>query len=813
MATVTLARRTHDFILQNLTSTPATAVNLVCQRDKNGFRQLTEGRLPLRAPAQAIGDLSYTQFDPSANLSYSQSDFSGGALLPRYAGGTVNRYASSDGLDPRWENILTLGMELEGPLWFLAKNLNAETVLDEWTDANGGSLNRDTSIVRTGSASWKVLCSASAPASYAYVTLANPVVYRSKSITFAGYIRASSVPDEAVLIIEDSAGRTQGTGGGDPNTWRYQSVTRTIDSGATYVRIGFGIATGTTSAISINLDDAFLLPAGGIVCNGVAELNDNLYGIFGRFVCQWDEGDDVWNAVYIHATANATDIVEFNGNIYVAFGGGDNAYIYGATTSWTVSTLSADAKHAHFFAVARGDNTNSTAMWKSRFDEDDGHHYHVASALIATNAGTWNTEDAIGSSDRHITRLYSFNETIFVGKEDGLHIYARTDTSADVASARWLNDINQYVNAPDSDNFSQGAEFFKHLYLIASQQSFFRHTGTELQNISGLLFAPRLGDFGGRVRAMTTDPVQLWLLTDTPTTDTTVAKETWLMSVRQTEEGFKVHAMEKVGIGDINHLVANSSYLWALGRKYNTDASAYESAIYRWVLPEKTVAPALDDTPAINTGGTLDLSLVDYGLPDQDKAFQSVSIFYENNLDAEHTIAVSFALNGGSSFTTLGTANSSGTSSTFFFNDISSPETNAVGKAIQCRITMATDDTVSPRLYAIVIRANYRPARVRTWSVMVRVGSNMVALGGVRDESLTISSGAVDPTKANIITALETLEASEYPIVMVEDFDDDNSSTTRRVHIQRDTLTKLRGSENDNREEIWGFTMQEVSVA
>jgi hypothetical protein len=201
-------------------------------------------------------------------------------------------------------------------------------------------------------------------------------------------------------------------------------------------------------------------------------------------------------------------------------------------------------------------------------------------------------------------------------------------------------------------------------------------------------------------------------------------------------------------------------------------------------------------------------------MPDQDKAFHSVTIHYENNLDAEHTIIVAFSLDGSSSFTTLGTANGSGTSSTFFFNDIGTPEDNAVGRSIQIQVTMATDDTVSPRLYAMVIRANYEPDPVKTREVFFYVGENRNMLTGQTDETITVgAAGGQVPSKANILTAIENMEAQAYPIQLLEDFDDDNSLSTTRVRILRDSIRRVPDSERDAKSEVWAMTLQEVAVS
>jgi hypothetical protein len=794
MADVTFQGRTHDLILQNLTSSPVTAVNLVCARDSRGIRRLTEGRLAVTPDRLAIGDLTYSQFDPSANLSYSQSDFSGGSLKPRYEGGPVSKYDRADGLDGRWESVLTLGA-LKVNFWFLARNLNAEdSTVDPWTDS-GGTSARDTAVQRNGTASWRL--NATASGDQMFIDLTNPTVYQSRAITFAAYIRSDG-SNNARLSINDGVGTTNGSDVTSA-TFTYSSVTRTINGSATRVRLIF--EANSSATYSLYLDDGYVSDAGAVVANGGADLGGRYYALFGRMVCRLDETNDKWDAVYIHATINGTAIVEYNGNIFVAFGNGDTAYIYGSGTSWTVSTLSGDSKYAHFWAVSR------QTLWKARKDGGGDFHF-IASSLNAINGGSWSSEYTIGSSDSSIGFLEGNDDTIYVGKDDGLFAYLRVYN--DGGSADLFTNI-----LPDHAHFNVAKSWHGWLYVATTRQSLLRIRSGVIEDISGILFSPRSLAGGGDVISMVADEVQLFLIIDG-----LVSTARWLASLRVVGDEIRLHMLEEftstsfdgADVLGINY-DAGPNYLWSFGRITDTGASEERDVTLRWQLPVNGVSPALDQTPTLNLSGTLHLPSVDYGLPDQEKAFQSLTIHYENNLDAEHTIVIAFALDGSTSFTNVGTANGSGTSSTFYFNNITSPETNAVGRAIQVRITMATDDTVSPRLYAIVIRANYRPARVKTWACEVRVGSNIKVLNAAQDEPLTLSSADAVPTKANIITALELLEALEYPIVLTEDFDDDDVSTTHRVHINRATLRRIPTSEKDTHEEVWGFMLQDVQIA
>lgn len=795
------ANPTHDIQLKDLPSGGSTDVAFVLAKDKSGRKIWSERRKPPFGARRSEGAVGYADLDPGHDLVFSQSDWSGGALQALYSPQHPDRYANADGVDMRWSNLAALGMQISSRrMDFIIRNGDAEdTSTAMWTNDANGAISRDTAVYDTGSASWKlhVTSPSGAGVSFSYITVANPTAYQGREITVYGRVRGDGGALPVRLRIADSVGSTD-SAGVTAATWTTSSVTRTIDAAATYVRIGIAKNySGTPGAEADGwADDIFVVPTGGLVCGGIARLASNLYGIFGRAVCQWDETNDKWDAVYVHASATATSIVEYNGNIYVAFGNGDNAYIYGSGTSWTVSTIAGDAQYAHFFAVSRG------TLWKSRYD-GGGTHNVIASSTNPINGGSWSSEYTVGSSDRKITGLYDILDTVVGGKEDGLHYYLRVYEDGTTADT-FANATNEYRSDPDSENFQRGAEFKGRLYLAASQQSFYFFDLANVVDLSGLLFSPRLTDFGGRIRAMAADTAQLWMLMDTPTSDTSATKETWLLSLRPRGNDILVHTVEKVNIGDINALGVHAGYLWALGRLYNTTHSVYRDAVYRWTLPSKSVAPALDASPVINTTGSFESSVWDNGLPDTQKAFINLTIFVKPSvMDAEHTIVAKFRLDGASSWTTLGTFNGSGAIQTKYFNAITNPETNAVGKTIQLRFEFNTDDSVSPEMYAFSLHANLRTSRVRLWDVYVKVGNELQMLNGQKD---TVKA-------ATKLTNLRTLEAQTYPIELSEAFYEETTANTYRVQIVEGSMARVPDKETEPGVEVWKFEMQEVTVA
>jgi len=710
--------------------------------------------------------------------------------------GDSNRYSQADGCDARWGPV-TLGMK-KVPADFLLRNGGAElNAITGWTAGSGVTLSASTSSPRSGS---YVFSSVNGSGTTLFTqTLVNPTVWRSKEFTVTAWIKRTVGSSYGARIKVYDAGGSPATAvqstAVTASSYTRTTATFTPNSGATSVTIEIE-ATGTPSSHTFFVDDVSITPTGGVVWAGTAQCASNLYAACGRAVLQWDETNDVWNAVSVHATQTTTDIIEFNGNVFVAFAGGA-AYIYGTGTSWTTSTTSDPGLEATYFTVSR------ELFWKSGPTSGNNTNYRVWSSTDPTNGGSaWTGPYVIGSSDRSITALYSVADTVIAAKEDGLYTYRRSYNDGTAANI-FENTTNEFVSMPSTENFARGAVWQGNLYLGASLQSFFVIEGATFNyiDLSGLFFHPEVPTMGGRPWAMAGDPAQLWLLVNTPTADTSTSKTVWLMSLRSPGE-WKLHPIQTVEMGDINDLAVNNGYVYAMGRLY--DGTAYVNSSYRWTLPADNVAPAYASSPIINTTGTFTPPQFGFELPETQKA-QLAMTFIVADTDAEHTIAVKFGLDGAApSTTTLGTINSASRVQTLYFNDISTPETNAVSHLLQPELTFTTDDTVSPKLHAMALHSAIRPARFRVWECYVDIG-----------DGLLLNNSYVEPvSKASILTKLNTLEVQPYPIAFEHDLDQDGVATEIRVHIlDIGKEPEVGGGQVREGVEVWKLLLQEADVS
>ena len=798
--------KSHDVKFESSVASPTTTLELMLALDKEGLPKWREFRLPPFASRQSQGAVDYAHYDPDRDLVWSQKSWHDGALAQVYHkdGTTDWRYLEADGCDLRWEGVATLGMTLGPQLSQVIPNAGWETgAAGGWTltaGSAGGSISVTTTAPRTGTYHLRLGKTAAGTASQALYAVPWSNNWRSRVITFGFHAsRVGAAANRARVLVSDGVLNSESVFSNNPaiGTYTWGSVTHTVDAAATKLEL---LVTSETSgdAGTWDADDMIFRTAAGDLSVGFAEAKGKLCTAVGPMVMRWDETNDFWESIFVHsAGTTATDIVSHNDTLYVAFGY-SASYVYStdvsaATPTFTTSTRVAPADKAGYWAVRRD------SIWKSQSANT------VTSTTDATNgAAAWATALNVGSTSSDITRMYAFQDSIVVGKENGLHLYLAVYEDGTSANL-FLNVTEEFLALIDTENFARGAVYKGNLYMTTAQQGLYIFDGSTLVDATQLMFVPLAGHTG-RVRALTADPSNLWMLVDVNTADATSTKEVWLYSLRERQGRFYIHTTEKIDIGDINALAVNQGYLYAIGRAQHADLSAFTISTRRWTLPTKSIAPAYDATPAINTGGNFVTYVWDGGLPDENKAFISLTIFTKpSTLDTEHTILVAFRLDSASAYTTLGTFSGTGAIQTKFFETVTTPETNAVGRAIQLRFTFASDDTVSPELYAFALHSTLRPTRVRTWEMFFQIG-----------EGVRLHNGLADPeAKATKQAALRTLEAQTYPIRMSADLNQDGTAEYNQFAVQiiPGTLELVPTESRQEGVEVWRVVVQEVTVA
>ena len=803
--------------IQDKASSPSTELRLTVEEEEGGVERWREFRAPKLPPRRTQGALTVSEQDPLVDFTWAQDDWSDGGLRPYYREADA-RYALAMGIDARWEGVLSLGMAQSAPLDYLIQGMGAEREgdLGKWTSVGSAvTLTQESTIVNDddGTYSYKfVATTGSGSASYVKQSLANPTLYRGRTIIVGIWMYVTTIGSDhnPTVSIYDGQGTTHATAinsvsGYGTGGWHFTSVEREIHGSASEVTIYIGDSTnanGTTNlvyyfdTISIEVDGA-----GDEVCVGMATHNNITYHAQGQVITRWDENRDCWDAVYIHASADATDIVHFDNNIYVAFGY-SAAYIYGSLTTWTVSTLASAIKNAKYFAVARN-NAGNLALWKTETVNT------IKSATDATNSGSFSGAYTIGSSDRDITGLFSAFDTIMVGKEDGLWQYNRTYAGTSTAENAFAPVSTEWDKGVHSGNFSTGAEWHGFFYTTASTQSIIRWAPGQIQDITSLFVAPRIPGYGGEIKALAPSPPEMWIAADIPETaeagvfgDFPIgiggasSKNIKIISLRQDSSGaFNVHTMDEAKFGEIDALnvyydeASDTRYLVAAGRVTGGGTERDHARSYRWSLPTRSAAPYIDAGTVVAKSGTFDTSIWHGGVPGTSKAFLKAVFWVENiGSDGSETLKVQYALDGEDSETyTLGTLSSTDRVQTLYFKDATvtsggadiNPLTQATGRSIQLRLTLTTtapENKDRPKLFAFEIHSTLRPPKLKTWEVFVRIGEDMIQ-----------ESGYYDPvSKTKQLTDLDTLEDQVYPIYFKHTYDghagfDEESSTSVQI--------------------------------
>ena len=819
--------------IQDKVSSPDTELRLVVDEEEGGVERWREYRAPKLPPRRTQGALTVAEQDPLVDFTWAQDDWSDGGLRPYYREGDA-RYALAKGMDARWEGVLSLGMAQSQPLDYLIQGMGAEDSADllKWTSVGSAvTLTQESTIVNddNGTYSYKFVATTvgggSPEASYVKQSLPNPTLYRGREVVVGIWMYVTTIGSDhnPTVAIYDGQGTTVGTAinavsGYATGKWLFTSVTRTIHASASELTIYIGdstVANGTTAlvyyfdTISIQVEGE-----GDEICVGMATMDNAVYHAQGRVITKWDENRKCWDAVYIHATADATDIIHFNNNIYVAFGY-STAYILGSTTSWATSTLSGDTKYANYFAVARN-NAGNLALWKSETVNT------IKSATDATNSGSWSSAYTIGSEDRPITGLFSAFDTILVGKQDGLWQYNRHYAGTSTAENAFAPVSTEWDKGVHTGNFAIGEEWHGYFYTTASTQSIIRWAPGQIQDITSLFVAPRIPGYGGEIKALAPSPHEMWIAADIPETaeagvfgDFPVliggasGKSIKIISLRQDANGqFNVHTIDEAVFGEIDALMVyndissdnandHTRYLVAGGRATGGGSEKDHARLYRWTLPTRSAAPYIDANTATGKSGTFDTSIWHGGVPGTSKAFLKAVFWVENLGEAgSETLKVQYGLDGEDSETyTLGTLTSTNRIQTLYFKDAThtqadaaegisagdaiNPLTQATGRSIQLRLTLTTtapENPDRPKVFAFEVHSTLRPPKLKTWEVFVRIGEDMMQ-----------ESGYYDPvSKTKQLTDLDTLEDQVYPVYFKHTYDghagfDEESSTSVQI--------------------------------
>ncbi len=520
------------------------------------------------------------------------------------------------------------------------------------------------------------------------------------------------------------------------------------------------------------IDDICVIPAGA-VSFPVPPVNFEgyMYAICGQMLLYWNESRGTFDCGYFFdRVVNTIEI--FDGKMLVGstVKDGSNNYKYwyitvggdpaSTTISVTAVTSSTDSvAQAQFFVKARN-ASGDYAIAKVRSNKV---------AFIsdpATGSPVWGAEIDVGKDDRDITNAFAANDTLIIGKEDGMFVYDRN--------------VNQFRDvSPEAGLFTGGNNFKRaiaragRIYATSGDRAFwsipFLVADNQWEDISYLLRATSFIGFGGRVTALAQDVNNIFVAVSDdlkpftqlfpyqmPFTFNTqgITQKIYLVAVRTQKDSpgspseQVAHTITSLDMKECLQIArykdtsgtADRSSTFAFGTFSNDDTShsdTDEPRITRLVMPVENEHPSLVGSKQIRTKGQFYTSFMDFNFPDQEKVLSKVA-FLTNNVDSDSTVQLFYKVDNDtydddSGWTSIGTLTSSG--SQVLTPSLSSPISF---KRIRFKLELATANRTDPgpRVLNMIVHSVFNPVDFLTWNIEAKVldarltGSQVATVAG-----------------------------------------------------------------------------------
>jgi len=791
-----------------------------------------EQRAPELPPRQTQGDLQWTHLDPLKDFVFSQNNWDGGALKITYSPDNINGYESADGCDAANE-VITLAIP-RGPrhssgdlitsqdenelMGFDIEDQFFTNGVSRWVAGAGATVSQETSDVNSAGGALKIVTDGSrisgqTLATYTYAADEKPAA----STDWAFEAIAKRTVGDADIEIEiqnGSSGNTATTA--TITSSSFTSLFAEENSGiVTTVTIKFKMTNNETTATTIIIDDMFSVrfnaDSDSTKPAGLAQVGGVLYGAWGNVVYVWDDTDSFWRISHTIVDSNIIDIIAFQGNIYLALGS-TLGYIYGTDTAgWTVSTKTSPDDDAFGWAISK-DSNGLLALWRAETESS------VSSSSNPINGGAvWSDPVSLGDSTPDITNMFGVFDSLLVGKAEGLFEYTRYDPNNTSGDNTFKNVAEDFEPNPSEDNFINGVPWHGWLWLSTSEGGFLRYRPGELQDLSAILRVSTAGDIAvGPIRTFVSTPRELYLIFQENTSfHLGVIIEKAGQIIFHILDELKTSDLDDFGISSVSDVGRGIIYTDGTYRFLIVQLQAKTPHASMIRVPSAVMyrlpSSANDELPIpvqnaasndkVRLTGTFKSSRWDGNLPDTPKTFVALTV-RGAAIAADGSVAVVFFADGGAQ-KTLGTFSGSGEVQTLYFHDITDPVADAIGRTIQLEftITRSSKSITPPQVYAFALHSVLNPRRVRTWTIDVHIGDNVLT-----------ESGLPDPQSADTILAnLDTLELQDYPIILKHDLDQDG--TEEEVVVQIRNLERIKEDGIAPDVDTYRLTLQEVLVA
>lgn len=199
-----------------------------------------------------------------------------------------------------------------------------------------------------------------------------------------------------------------------------------------------------------------------------------------------------------------------------------------------------------------------------------------------------------------------------------------------------------------------------------------------------------------------------------------------------------------------------------------------------WALPLNAATPDLDDLDIGNTSDFVEFGTWDGGeeFADLTKAIDSVTIRCRG-LSGNETVTLSMGADGQAyDAVTIGTLSGTDSVQTIYTNDMTNPESQAIGKSF----VFGVSTTAAEKGFAIesITVRGHAKQKDEQWELTINSARSMTN-AGLEDISST----------EQIIDLLETLEDSVYPLDFTEDLREQGTENTHTVDIIGESIEEL----------------------
>ena len=766
-------------------------------------------------PRQASDSANYQQQSPDIGLVLDQDSWHrgfGASSISRFGTATESnraraRYGYSDGVLAMFRGELTLGY-LTDESDILIKNGRFENLdstsaydMSDYTTSNA-TLASTATYVKNGDRGATI--TASADDGYIEQTINSPTLFQSKKVFAHCYLRRISGSGNATLQIIDSAGTTSATAVTETSAFTAGIASRTVDGSASSLKVRIKLSTnGDVFAI----DDLAFFPEGGATWTEPQEFSDNIYAACGRTIYKWDDTNEIFNAVYYDAAYAITDLISYQGALYAARGTSANYLRSTNGTTWAnPSTNSGNNRLATYFTRARN-ASGDWALFKNRTNK-------ISISTDPSDTANWGSEIECGDSNRDVTNLFSANDRLYVGREDGLFEYSR--------SANKFLDLQPEANLfPDDSNFKAAQGRSGAIFAGGGDQSFFRidvgnFDGSYVwSDLSYIFKAPAYRGFGGRVTALTQDRNNLFVaLADDLASESSgfpytfpfsfaganISRTVKLLSVRtqQEEPGSSAedvpHTIANFDVSSVDAMGkfkgSDKMSLFVLGNLINDDSgdgsNNYEPRAFRIRMPIRNENPALNSVAEHRLSGNFYTPYINFNYPEINKSAIKLTLT-GTNLDSNKTVTVYYKTDDDTDNDNIGwnTWGSDG-----IFSSTGQTVAGTFSSAlinfdrIRFKLAFSTNEMASsPRINSLVFHAAWNPIDYRKWVAVVKLtDKRSMQLRRVRSSSVLSTD----------VSSLETLR--KEPFVLLKDPDGSShyvnlkytdSMTSSRVYATR----------------------------